>query len=234
MDYRKARQTLLWNRRVSVYSILVLFLPIISSFILTEDYKIDKRNILNQWFVKLGWFWTNIFLLPLMFYSINIEDKESVSRAIFRIISSTLIWYSSVNLFQFLDVSTGFDISGHTFLLIFSNLIIASELKLLDVQNKLESIKSTDNELSNKRKANERIETESTVSKIKIILRLLTLIWDFMLLQTTLYYHTILQKVIAALWAIGSWYLLHLLFYQKPHLELESRGRGARKNEHIS
>jgi EamA domain-containing membrane protein RarD len=126
-----------------------------------------------------------------MFASIKMDDRANVSKAIFRFTLSTTLWYISTNFFQILDDFVGFDISGHTFLLIFSNLLITSELRLSDRQESLDSLQH-----------------------VKTSIILLTLLWDFMLIQTALYYHTVLQKAIAALWAIGAWYILHILFYE--------------------
>lgn len=207
MDGHKFRRTCVSNTRIPVYCFLVLFCSIIS---LPEDFKIDKANILNQWFVKLGWFWTSTLLLPLAFSSIRVDDKKNVSLAIFRIILSSILWYVSVNFFQFLDSTTGFDISGHTFLLTFSNLLLSSEMK--------HSEKST---AISKPEACYAILPEA----LKLPLLVLRTIWDFMLLQTILYYHTILQKAVALVWAIGSWYLLHTLFYERAETGLKVRGR---------
>lgn len=217
-------QVLLKNIRVLVYIFIILVCSLID---LPEDYKIDKRNVLNQWFVKNGWGWTSLAITPLIFKNIEAGDKEAVSRTIFRLIISTFLWYVSVNLFQYIDTTTGFDISGHTFLLMFSNLMITSELKLSNVTLKHSQFSTKTNIIQGQ---------DSGVMLIKIFVSTLSFLWDFMLLQTALYYHTILQKAIAAVWAIGSWYILHQLFYQKSQLELDKpRGRGDRcKNEHIS
>lgn len=193
-DPDRMKRTFTQNFRIPIYCGLILVCSIIT---IPEDYKIDKRNILNQWFVKLGWFWTSALTLPFIFANIKMEDRLDVSRATFRFIMSTIFWYMSTNLFQLLDDATGFDISGHTFLLVFSNLLITSEMKLSDTS-------STD-------------KRDSLVLPMRVSLLVLTSLWDFMLIQTALYYHTILQKLIAAMWAIGSWYMLHILFYEKDH-----------------
>lgn len=205
LDSRKMQQTFRQNVRIPIYCCLILVCSVIP---LAEDYKIDKRNILNQWFVKLGWLWTTALILPLMFVNIRIDDRLNVSKAVFRFILSTILWYTSTNFFQILDDMVGFDISGHTFILMFSNLLITSELRLSSQHKGLDSMQH-----------------------VKISSMLLTLLWDFMLIQTALYYHTVLQKTIAALWAIGSWYLLHILFYERALEENQAgtkpRGRGA-------
>lgn len=220
----KIGQVLLKNIRILVYISIILVCPFLDP---PDEYKIDKRNILNQWFVKNGWGWTSTAITPLIFKTIEVNDKEAVSSTIFRLITSTTLWYVSVNLFQYIDTTTGFDISGHTFLLMFANLMITSELKLSSAHLKQSQLVTKNNIVRTK---------DSSVLVIKIFVLTLSILWDFMLLQTALYYHTILQKAIAAVWAIGSWYIMHHLFYQKSQLGLDkTRGRGDRcRNEHIS
>lgn len=186
-DRRRLKETFLSNLRIQIYFAGIVLCSILS---LPDDYRIDKKNILNQWFVKLGWFWTSALILPLLFSRLRSDDREGVANALFRFITSTILWFISVNTFQFFDTATGFDISGHTFLLMFSNLLISSEMKL----NKIEDEKN---------------------SHINIASRVLTILWDFMLLQTALYYHTMIQKLIAAIWASVTWYMMHILFYER-------------------
>lgn len=200
------------NVRISIYCCMILVCSILS---ISEDYKIEKKNILNQWFVKLGWFWTNVFLIPLQFIDIGTEDKEKLFRVISKFILSSTLWYFSVNLFQFLDETISFDISGHTFLLIFSNLIINSELNFYNVKE-------------DKKQKKLSSQNETIVSAIRTSLLILSVLWDFMLVQTTLFYHTLIQKVLGASWAIGSWYILHIIYYQEAQSRSTLLGRGDR------
>lgn len=220
MSPQRLKNTILQNNRVLAYCVLVTFCSLLS---LPEDYKVDKRNILNEWFVKIGWFWTNALIIPLLFLTIRVDDRETVSLAIFRIVSSTVLWYTSINLFQYIDTNTGFDISGHTFLLMFSNLIITSEIKLSEQLNSKSNEKSKSN---SSEILKFREQKAQSLFVIRIVLLVLTALWDFMLLQTALYYHTILQKAIAGIWAIGSWYILHTFFYHKSSREAGALGRG--------
>lgn len=207
LDKRKLKETIASNLRIKAYCGIILVCSCIS---LSEDYKIDKRNPLNQWFVKLGWFWTTALTLPFLFIGLRNNDRDGVAKALLRTTLSTFIWFFSVNVFQFFDTNTGFDISGHTFLLIFSNLMISSEIRLSDESMSEESKENRDSDTLD----------SSHRSTMKLSLQILSVLWDFMLLQTALYYHTILQKLIAVIWAIGSWYILHILFYDKS---LEAR-----------
>lgn len=202
-DYSRLKRAVKQNIRIPIYWALILTCSLLS---LPEDYKLDKRNLLNQYFVKLGWFWTSSLTLTLLLMTTRMDDRETVFKIVLKWFSSTFLWYTSTNFFEFVDKSVGFDISGHTFILIFSNLIISSELRLLNFENATTSGFS-----------------QTHIPTIKTFLFLLSILWDFMLLQTALYYHTIIQKVIAAVWAVASWYILHITFYEEAGEVMKNR-----------
>lgn len=233
------------QKRLLTYCSIVL---ICSLFNAPEEYKVHKSNLLNQWFVKLGWFWTLILIIPLQFIGLDNGDREGVSRSLLKIIASSILWFISVNLFQFIDETTGFDISGHTFLLIFSNLILTSELYLFDKRQKElknESKPSTKKEKitdTNKRSHQQsnnlygnwipkHFQNNALLSElgnprtIRISAMLLIGLWDFMLIQTALFYHTLIQKMLALIWAIGSWYLLQMALYKSQPTILQTSAR---------
>lgn len=203
--------------RILAYCCIITIFSLLS---IPDAFKIEKSNLLNQWFVKLGWFWTNILLLPFQFSNMKIDDKLELSRTVFRFIISSVFWFISVNLFQMFDGATGFDISGHTFLLIFSNLVIHSELEYQDRRNNIKD--------KNDLKAGHRDISRYQREKLRTYLLSLSKLWDFMLLQTALYYHTWIQKVVGAAWAIGSWYALDFAFNQRHHSFMVFLGRGDR------
>lgn len=199
------KTTFLKSPRVQAYCAIILVCSVLP---LSDIYKIHKHNILNQWFVKLGWFWTLIALLPMQFVTTKPQDKEAVFHSVMRTILSSIFWYISVNLFELIDDYIGFDISGHTFLLGFSNLLLSSELNLLKIY--IEKNKQKQQQNSN--------SLTKHLSNLKAFTLVLMILWDFMLLQTALYYHTLIQKVVAILWAIGSWTVLDILFYQDSRM----------------
>lgn len=169
--------------------------------------------------------------------------KKIISKDLTRIIVNTFIWYFSTNSFVAIESVygtcseskyttrtscikigsgkwTGFDISGHTFLLIFSTLIILEELKvMIGWEHPFgHHLNALNQDL--KRKKNQKHQQFISWNKFSIpirinfvLLTLLTLIWDFMLVQTTLFYHTMLQKAIAALWAIVLWSISYRVLY---------------------
>lgn len=251
-------------------------------------FRTEKDNILNVYFVKLGWFWTLVFLLPfqaLTRRSISNSTKWYNLSDLSRIVVITFIWYFSVATFSYIEVSTGkcnqlsiksrreclrrgwnwtgFDISGHTFLLLFANLILFEEGRivngfenfgyLLDNKNQAtrrkaideakkkatdEAKRKTPDEAKNESKNEARGEAsnenrnETSNENVKnidhydlyhrlllpvrvlyILMTLLALLWDFMLIQTVLNYHNLMQKLIALVWSVGSWYFCYRVLF---------------------
>lgn len=223
------------NKNRIIYYIALVF--ICSLYDAPDYYKINKSNILNQWFVKLGWFWTIISLIPLQFSSLQDHDKEGLSRSIFKVVLSSILWYISVNIFQFIDDKTGFDISGHTFLLIFSNLILCHELYVAK-ERKVSALQN--NQVKQAKTSNDSKSTSIStclpiLANIPLIANksffevanyqviFISALWDFMLIQTALFYHTLIQKVIALVWAVASWYLLHNAFDMRQRRQPAAR-----------
>ncbi|OWF50872.1 FIT family protein CG10671-like [Mizuhopecten yessoensis] len=110
----------------------------------------------------------------------------------------------------------GFDISGHVFLLIHNLLTISEEVKFFKDWSKLENILEEENLASQKDVKESDIRTTKQAYKeltpyIKInvmILAALTVLWEFMLIISTIYrFHTLSQKVSAAFIAVGCWFI---------------------------
>lgn len=118
----------------------------------------QKHNFLNQYFVKLGWAWTLAALVPfvsmtsLVYTSFNVKH---VKNHMSRVLIATIAWYTMTSLFDLIDTVTGhcsvhqavvskrdckvnkhewlgFDISGHTFILIYSLLIMVEEVRIFN------------------------------------------------------------------------------------------------------
>lgn len=321
---RKITTKLPVRNRLLAYLAIIFFGGIINDFapvlIRSVIFKIDKKNILNQWGVKIGWFWTCALLAPFMLLTglvvkINNlqshEEQREIDHIIkriklkkdyyghlqlalvglktidfLRLVLNTLAWYLSVNFYNFIEALTsncvdqsknvvlssissrdhctraghrfvtGFDISGHTFLLLFANLLIISESRIMigweNLESSLEVTNLQDNnrsktkdgislrgDLPSKSRLNQahsnRISqpdrkmgiAQSNQNAIYlyrkfatpirimfIFLTVLCVVWDFMLIQTALFYHTMIQKLIAALWATAVWYILYYHLYK--------------------
>lgn len=121
-----------------------------------------------------------------------------------------------------------FDISGHSFLLTFNVLVLMEESKeilhYLYLARSFGGNKEHRTEKGMLTKLDER-ETQSLRSRFSkmsplIILGiglmwLVCLLWDFMLIITTIYYHTFQEKLIGTVLAFIMWYVLYkkVFFY---------------------
>jgi hypothetical protein len=59
-------------------------------------------------------------------------------------------------------------------------------------------------------------ELKSYIRISFLVLGILTLIWEMMLLSTFLYFHLMLHKLIAAIFAIIAWFLTYKKLFTKP------------------
>ncbi|KAL3319089.1 fat storage-inducing transmembrane protein 2 [Cichlidogyrus casuarinus] len=119
----------------------------------------------------------------------------------------------------------GFDISGHCFLMILCNLWIMEELRVMNYWNKLADALyptgRTDSEDRNmltpqlaQLKPNQLKTMRSSFNRLSNLLRMtfnflsiLLMLWDFILLTTVIYFHTMPTKLLGCLFAIGCWFI---------------------------
>lgn len=248
----------------------------------------NKKGILNQWFVKIGWFWTIVLLGPFIHMTSQIsaasdaphksevhqrslrDDTSPSSRSshlknyrdcnssliiklwltlsnkdLLRLWINTLFWYISTSAFTWFENATtsctssdfttedacaksghkwiGFDISGHTFILLFSLLVIMEECSVMKGWEPFGERLFIAQQ--NRQKTMRQDYPQHLIyAKYKIFIRCfflaltaLTLIWNFMLFQTILFYHTTLQKIIAYFWAVGLWFFGYKLLYKSKY-----------------
>ncbi|XP_071957976.1 acyl-coenzyme A diphosphatase FITM2-like [Antedon mediterranea] len=193
----------------------------------------NPQNLFNQVFVKWGWGWTLCFLTPYMVLSGLLTcDKQwyLVLKDGLRLAIATFFWYITVNLFLAIEQATGacdaegfatkkscvhaesnwkgFDISGHTFILMHSMLTILEELRSMNAICKYKY--STDR---NKKWLSKILPP--LIYIFAILLLLLCCLWVWMLLCTAVYFHTFLEKIIAAVIAIVIWLLTYQFWYKK-------------------
>ena len=140
----------------------------------------SSKNPLNQYFIKLGWGWTLVFvsayigLTSLVYCS---HDIRRVCQHLGRLAVGTFWWYFCTKMFMHIEnvvgVCTksnhgskaacladgkswlGFDISGHVFLEIHCLLIISEELKTFKFWRNLEKLLA-DDDLRSKRNVSEQ------------------------------------------------------------------------------
>ncbi|XP_045602009.1 acyl-coenzyme A diphosphatase FITM2 [Procambarus clarkii] len=115
-----------------------------------------------------------------------------------------------------------FDISGHSFLTTYCVLIMMEESKeilyFLWLGKCLRGIPTNTSESIGLAKFDEKdtkiLHSRYTIMSPIVVVSfvcivLLCLIWDFMFIITTLYYHNFLEKVIGTILAVSTWYFLY-------------------------
>lgn len=174
------------------------------------------------------------------------KPYEILTNHLSRLFVATGIWYVITSLFVFIESRTGScqheewrgatryvclkqgyqwqegtDFSGHTFLLLYAILIINEEVKAYRKgAKKIDQADQKTAEVTAEGAPNPSKETfeiyKHLIRFIYIALGGLTVLWEFMLLSTALYFHHTLHKIFAACFAVLSWYLTYYVWYQ-PH-----------------
>ncbi|VDP43018.1 unnamed protein product [Schistosoma margrebowiei] len=125
----------------------------------------------------------------------------------------------------------GFDISGHCFLLIMSNLWIIEELGCMQHWNKLSEIlqlhKSNEpNQSTNTSGIRHVSEQElnimrSAYRRLTTMIRLifsftacLSMLWDIMFLSTVIYFHTMPSKLLGTALGVACWFLFYRVIFR--------------------
>jgi hypothetical protein len=239
--------------KIGIYSLLLLFCSLIKDFNLAyhRTYLAQKSNIFNVYFVKFGWFWTMLVTIPFVTMTSIVYTGGTMSlvrKNLLRLLVATIIWYSSTSFFDYVDSRTGycilssfrtkiecksnsydwvngFDISGHTFILMHSLFLMLEEAKVF---NNWESLRKKIDEMVKKEAEDTDDQDQLTgydraqfwfhylTPYIKfnfIVMALLALLWEVMLITTFLYFHTIMHKLIAACAAITAWFLTYQTWY---------------------
>lgn len=248
--------------RICFYVLGTLLISVVSDYktsAASKNYFANPNNAINQWLVKLGWFWTCSVVGGFMYLTTATYScgKISVVRNSFiRLAIATAVWFSLTSLFEMIEYKTGlcdmtkyrrrdsclahghywkgFDISGHCFLLIFSNLVIIEEgkaylgwEKIKDfIRNEEYGRVNTDKEKKDtplsKLKNEEFLhlrkhypERTPWVRAVFCLMAFLVMFWDFMLLCTVLYFHMMVEKVVASGLAVLCWFALYKFFYRQ-------------------
>ena len=118
-----------------------------------------------------------------------------------------------------------FDTSGHSFLLTYSILVLVEEFVLLKyIYSFKQYTLGQKKEYMNKpcyaqidfKNFDKRIRyVFPCITMVTLFASCLSLIWDLMLIITSVYYHTIFEKVLGNLLAILNWYLVYPVLFKK-------------------
>lgn len=142
------------NMKVGLYlGALIIISAIGDTIPLPKSYLARSDNLFNKYFVKIGWGWTLLLVLPyvaMTSYTLCCGNfKKMLQRNLPRILIATCMWYFWTKFFNYIEYSygrcavsgfptksgclkaghlwRGFDISGHAFILIHSSLVLIEE-----------------------------------------------------------------------------------------------------------
>ena len=238
--------------KIIVYFLIIIVGSLLNYYGLAPtSYLSSKTNVFNVYFAKLGWAWTTGLLLPFIFLTLmpTHTPRQIVMHHLVRLLIATGIWYVITKFFVGLESYTGmclqiespvlskrvclkgghkwqegYDLSGHTFLLMYALLIINEEVKSYDKgQKKANTIQKSASAKTTARAAGEPAtqtdaEKLNLVSKatlvLYVLLAILTVIWEFMLLSTALYFHHATHKIGAGVVAVALWWATYRLWYR--------------------
>ncbi|KAA0707123.1 Fat storage-inducing transmembrane protein 2 [Triplophysa tibetana] len=204
---------------ISVLGSLLKYLELVS-----QSYFSNSRNVLNVYFVKVSWGWTLVLLLPFIYLSNSYKRSRAfVLKRLTSLLVATLIWYICTETFFYIEDVTGecqantlkgpgeittkaackkagmiwdgFDISGHSFILTFSALIIVEEMvAMLQIPNS---------------------HRNTFLDCLYIALNVIVAIWIWMFACTSVYFHHFIDKLLGTSVGVLGWYVTYGVWYPK-------------------
>lgn len=239
--------------KITVYLAALVFGSLVCDFMpIPRGYFSRKSNMLNYYFAKWSWGWTLFCVgtfLALTSYVYCCGNKDRIKKHFYRLLIGTAIWFSWVKVFTFIENITigclddkytsklpclrsgsvwkGFEISGHTFLLIYCSLIIAEEAKSIRGWERIgDLIRNEEYDDDSPLKAltvDELKHLKESYDKFTPYVRaaffnltIFSILWDGMLIATIIYFHTMVQKVVGGIIAILMWYATYKWWYHMP------------------
>lgn len=194
-----------------------------------DTYFSSSRNILNLYFVKVSWGWTLLLLTPFVLLSNSSfsRDVSFLARRLLSLAIATAIWYVFTETFFYIEDVTGacfrtpamdeleveftnkatcrragfhwfgYDISGHSFILTYSALFIMEETVPM-AYLKPSSLSAF---------------PRLVLSLLYVGLNGLMLLWAWMFLCTSVYFHSPLDKLLGTVCGLLGWYGTYRLWY---------------------
>ena len=266
--------------KIAIYCGAIFVVSLIADFItMPRTYFSRSDNVLNQYFVKWGWGWLLTVTIPwvaLTAHTLGCGRRSILLKHLARLGLATIAWMLWIKLFNYIETNygrclstkdmqfqtkakclqsgkfwSGFDISGHTFILIYSSLILAEEGSSLvgwegikDLVMREEHSRTTPNEPSTgplRNLSNSDLEFLKKAHKaltpylrgLFVVMTLQQLLWDIMLISTMLYYHIMIEKFLGGVAAIITWYVTYQWWYKSGKNSLPSPGDGLFKYNEV-
>lgn len=257
--------------KVGIYCGALFLVSLMADFVpMPKTYFARSDNIFNRYFVKWGWAWLLSVTIPwlaLTAHTIGCGKRSILMKHLSRLIVATFAWFIWTKVFTFIEATygrclntrefelqtkikclqagkfwSGFDISGHTFILIYSSLILAEEGAswigwerindlIINEEHSRTASESTsplrslsDDELELVKKAY-RVFTPY-LRGLFVVLTLQQMLWDVMLFSTILYYHIMVEKFLGGVVAILTWYITYRWWFKMPLNSFMAPGEG--------
>jgi len=186
------------HRRLMVY-VLLLIGSVVGDFVrVPKIYFADSSTFLNQYLVKLGWFWTTLWTASFLVATCRVfclNSRTSFLRHFARLVIATFFWYFWTSAFNRLEdyygqclgsrthrtrfacrsagsVWRSFDISGHVFILVYATLVMISEARPIIGWDKIQDVlRKEENARMNGKNATTPFSTlnENEISEFKTI-----------------------------------------------------------------
>ncbi|KDR11133.1 FIT family protein CG10671 [Zootermopsis nevadensis] len=146
--------------KVAIYGATLFLVSILADVLpFPKTYFSRSDNVLNQYFVKLGWGWTLFVTSPFLFmtsFTYCCGKRDRILQHFARLGIATFAWYFWTTLFWYIETVYGrcnaspekfqtketclaggyfwhgFDISGHVFILIYSSLVLIEEARAIN------------------------------------------------------------------------------------------------------
>ncbi|KAM9505180.1 acyl-coenzyme A diphosphatase FITM2-like [Salvelinus alpinus] len=193
-----------------------------STQLVPETYFSNSRNVLNMYFVKVSWGWTLLLLTPFIFLIHYNDSLTFALRRMSSLVVATAIWYTFTETFFYIEDATGtchrdqvphkefttkwrcrsaggqwdgYDISGHSFILSYSALIIAEEMAPMATMERNRNI---------------------VLDLLYVSLNGIVFIWIWMFMCTSVYFHNFWQNGLGTVFGILAWFVTYRVWYPKP------------------
>lgn len=266
--------------KVAIYCGLIFTISLVADFVaFPKSYFSRSDNALNRYFVKWSWAWMLAIAVPwviLTSRTLGCGRRSILIKHLARLILATLAWLIWMKIFHYIETNfgrcvntkepqlqfkvkclqagkfwNGFDVSGHTFILIYISLILAEEGSSMigwegikDLIMREEHARNTANETSFgplRNLSNNDLEFLKNAHKtftpylrgFFVVMTMQQLLWDVMLVSTILYYHIMIEKFLGGVAAILTWYVTYQWCYKSSKIGLPAPGEGLFKYNEV-
>lgn len=262
------------NLKVGIYLGALFLISLIADVIaVPKGYLSRSDNAFNKYFVKFAWGWNLMLLIPFLIFSSYVyccgQKERIVKHHVVRIGVATFFWWFWTNVFNYIEASygrcnvkgeqynnkqsclqaghfwNGFDLSGHSFILIYGSLVLIEETRcMINWDTIKEYIRHEEHyRLSNDTAPNTNPLRSLTTEQFKLLqvsytkytpyirglfitITVFQILWDIMLICTILYYHIMIEKFLGGSIAILTWFFTYRVWFNSPFLVPKLPGEG--------